>query len=53
MPKGNRSFALGPHHDALLKKLSTSTGISLTETMRRALEALEEKQAARDKELSK
>jgi len=47
------SYALGPIHDAKLKRLSEQEGRSLTETLRRALDALEEKESARDKELSK
>lgn len=43
MPKGNRSFALGVKHDQLLQQLAEDSGRTLTETIRRALDALKEK----------
>jgi len=48
-----RTVDLSTRHDTILGKLMIVLGTSMVETMQRALEALEEKQAARDKEVGK
>ena len=46
-----RTFTLSKRHDNLLLVFSKKLDISLTETIQRALESLEEKEAKRDKEI--
>jgi hypothetical protein len=46
------SYTLSNRHDAILHKLSKKLDISLVNTIERALEALEEKDAARDREVN-
>ena len=47
-----RSFNLKPRHDNLLVELAGKLGISMTDTVQRALESLEEKEARRVKEVA-
>jgi hypothetical protein len=47
-----RNLTLSPRHDKMLVTLSKKLGISMTESMQRALELLEEKEARRDKEVN-
>jgi len=51
MPR--RNITLSSRHDKILTSLSSKLDISMTETMQRALELLEEKDAQRDKEVGK
>lgn len=44
-----RHMALSERHDRILVKLIAKLDISLTATIERAIEALEEKEAQRDK----
>jgi hypothetical protein len=46
-----RSFSLSPRHDKILTTLSNKLDVSMVETIQRALETLEEKEAHRDKEI--
>lgn len=46
-----RTFTLSKRHDNILVKFSERIDISLTETIQRALEALEEKEVKREKEV--
>jgi len=48
-----RNFTLSTRHDRILLELSRSIGVSLTEVVQRGLEALEEKEAVRNKEVQK
>lgn len=45
------AYTLSDRHEAILKKMSKKLDASFVNTMERALEALEEKEARRDKEL--
>lgn len=45
----SRQFNFDPRHDLILTTLSKSLGVSMVDVMRRALEALEEKEAARER----
>lgn len=45
------AYTLSPRHESILQKLSKKLDASLVNTMERALEALEEKEARRDKEI--
>ena len=47
-----RNITLSPRYDKMLVALSKKLEISMTETMQRALELLEEKEAKRVKELA-
>jgi hypothetical protein len=46
-----RSFSFSPRHDKILTTMAAKIGVSMVETMQRALETLEEKEAARDREI--
>lgn len=46
-----RSFTLSKRHDRILTDISTKLDISMVDAIQRALEALEEKEAQRDKEV--
>lgn len=46
-----RNLTLSTRHDKMLVTLSTKLDISMTETMQRALELLEEKESKREKEV--
>ena len=46
-----RTFQLSKRHDDLLQLWSVKLDISLTETVQRAIEALQEKEIKREKEL--
>jgi hypothetical protein len=48
-----RNFTFSARHDKILVAISAKLGVSMTEALQRALESLEEKEAVRDKELSK
>jgi len=48
-----RTVNLSKRHDKILTDQSHILGVSLTETVQRALEALEEKEAKRAKDLLK
>lgn len=48
-----RSFTLSNRHDRILTDISEKLDISMVDTLQRALEALEEKEAQRDKEIGK
>lgn len=48
-----RNFSLSDRHDKILTTLSGKLDISMVETIQRALELLEEKDAARTREVSK
>lgn len=48
-----RNFSLSDRHDKILTTLSKKLDISMVETMQRALELLEEKEAVRDREIGK
>ena len=48
-----RSFSFSKRHDKILTDLSAKINTSMVETLQRALEALEEKEAQRDKEVGK
>ena len=45
------AYTLSNRHDAILLKLAKKLDASFVNTMERALEALEEKEAARDREV--
>jgi hypothetical protein len=47
-----RTVDLSKRHDAMLYKLKDKLDTSLVDVVQRALEALEEKEAARDKEVN-
>lgn len=46
-----RNLTLSNRHDKMLTTLAKRLDISMTETMQRALELLEEKEAQRDREV--
>jgi hypothetical protein len=46
-----RTVNLSKRHDDILLEQSGNLGVSYTETIQRALEALEEKEARREREL--
>ncbi|MBU1567750.1 MAG: hypothetical protein KJ630_19260 [Proteobacteria bacterium] len=48
-----RTFQLSKRHDAILLLMSTKIGVNKTETIQRALEALEEKEKKRELEIGK
>lgn len=48
-----RNFVLSARHDKLLVRFTEKLNVTMTETLQRALEALEEKEAARDREVGK
>jgi hypothetical protein len=48
-----RTINLSSRHNILLDSLKSKLGVSLSETVSRALEALEEKEAQRDREVAK
>ena len=48
-----RTVNLSTRHDRILLELSKSIGVSLTEVVQRGIEALEEKEAIRNKEIQK
>ena len=48
-----RSFTFSGRHDSILTTVSKKLDLSMTETLQRALEALEEKEAARDREVNR
>lgn len=47
-----RNISLTERHDSKLSALATRLGISRSEVIRRAIDALEEKEAARDKQVN-
>ena len=47
-----RNLNLSDRHDKLLRGLSKRLGVTMSETMQRALESLEEKEARRVKEVA-
>lgn len=47
-----RNISLTARHDSKLSTLATKLGISRSEVIRRAIDALEEKEAQRDKEVA-
>lgn len=47
-----RSFSFSPRHDRILVDLAKKLDVSMVETMQRALESLEEKEAQRAREVS-
>jgi hypothetical protein len=46
-----RTVDLSTRHDTILGKMMDQLGTSMVETMQRALEALQEKEAKREKEI--
>lgn len=48
-----RTVDLSKRHDAILNSMMDKLGTSMVDTMQRALDALEEKEAARDREVGK
>jgi hypothetical protein len=46
-----RSFSFSPRHDKILTVMAAKLDVSMVETVQRALETLEEKEAARDKDI--
>lgn len=46
-----RNLTLSSRHDKILVTISKKLDISMTDTVQRALEALEEKEAQRDREV--
>jgi hypothetical protein len=46
-----RTVDLSTRHDTILGKMMAQLGTSMVETMQRALEALQEKEAKREKEI--
>jgi hypothetical protein len=48
-----RSFTFSGRHDKILTTVSKKLDLSMTETLQRALEALEEKEAVRDREVGR
>lgn len=48
-----RSFSFSPRHDKILTTLAKKLDVSMVETMQRALETLEEKEAQRDREVAR
>jgi hypothetical protein len=46
-----RTVVLSTRHDSMLGALQKQLGTSMVETMQRALEALQEKEAKREKEI--
>jgi hypothetical protein len=51
MPR--RSFTFSGRHDKILTTVAAKLDISMVETIQRALELLEEKEAKREKEVGK
>lgn len=47
-----RSFSFSPRHDKILVTMAKKLDVSMVETMQRALESLEEKEAQRTREVS-
>jgi len=48
-----RSFTFSGRHDKILTNTAAKLDISMVETLQRALEALEEKEAQRDREVGR
>jgi macrodomain Ter protein organizer (MatP/YcbG family) len=53
MESKRRSIIFSHRHNEMLERLSKELGVTLTETLQRALEALEEKEHRRKLEVSK
>jgi len=47
-----RNFSFSTRHDKMLTTLAAKLDVTMVETLQRALEVLEEKEAQRDKEVA-